>query len=83
MKLHLSTSTSSINSTMEQVIRKLKSISQKTVAMDGIGAREVAAAGEKLSEGLYRIYNRSINESKFPDNWKTGQVIAAFKSGAL
>ena len=75
-------STSSINLTMEQVIRKLKSIPEKTGGMDGIGARELAAAGEKLFEGLYGIYNRSINESKFPDNLKTGQVIAAFKSGA-
>ena len=49
--------------------------------MDGIGARELAAADERLFEGLYGIYNRSINESKFPDNWKRGQVNAAFRSG--
>ena len=75
-------STSSLRLTVEKVIRKLKSISQKTGGMDGIGARELAAAGEKLFEGLYGIYSRSINESKFPENWKTGQVSAAFKSGA-
>ena len=49
--------------------------------MDGISARELTAAGEKLFEGLYGIYSRSISESKFPDKWKTGLVNAAFKRG--
>ena len=75
-------STSSISLIEEQVIKKLKSIPQKTGGMDGIGARELATAGEKLFEGYYGIYNRSINERTFLDNWKTGQVNAAFKNGA-
>ena len=47
--------------------------------MDGLGARELAAADEKLFKGLYGTYY--ISESKFPENRKMGQVKAAFKRG--
>ena len=31
--------------------------------------------------GLYGIYSKSIATCKFPDNWKLGKVITAFKKG--
>ena len=74
-------SCSCINISEELVVKKLSNIPKKAGGTDRICARELAAAGEGLMRGLYGIYSKSIETCKFPDNWKLGKVITAFKKG--
>ena len=65
----------------EQLVQKIKYVKQKSGGTDNISSRELAKAGEALSEGLFGIFNNSINDSVHPEIWKIGMVIPAFKKG--
>ena len=74
-------SSSCIKISEDLVVNKLPNIPKKAGGTDGICARELAAAGESLINGLYGIYSKSIATCKFRDNWKVGKVITAYKKG--
>ena len=63
----------------EQLVEKLKHVKEKSGGTDNISSRELAEAGEALSEGLFGIFKNSIKDSVHPEIWKVGMVIPAFK----
>ena len=72
-------SCSQINLSEEQLVQqKLKHVKQKSGGTDNI-SRELAEAGEALSEGLFGIFKNSIKDSVHSEIWKVGMVIPAFK----
>jgi hypothetical protein len=36
---------------------------------------------EKMAKSLLIIFNKSLQQSKYPSNWKSAHVIAIFKKG--
>jgi hypothetical protein len=36
---------------------------------------------EKIAKPLLIIFNKSLQQSKYPSNWKSAHVIAIFKKG--
>jgi hypothetical protein len=37
---------------------------------------------EKIAKPLLIIFNKSLQQSKYPSNWKSAHVIAIFKKGS-
>ena len=74
-------SCSQIKLSAKQLVQKLKLVKQKSGGTDNISSRELAKAGEALSEGLFGIFKNSIRDSVHPEIWKVGMVIPAFKMG--
>jgi hypothetical protein len=38
---------------------------------------------EKIAKPLLIIFNKSLQQSKYPSNWKSAHVIAIFKKGIV
>ena len=51
------------------------------VGLDQISARLLKDSADVLSPILRNLFNLSIDQKKFPNNWKSVKVIALFKSG--
>ncbi len=61
------------------LIRDLKPSS--SCGVDGLNARLLKAAGPSIYKPLAHIFNLSIENSIFPDAWKTGCITPLFKEG--
>ena len=66
----------------EFVKSQLRSLrANKAVGLDQISARLLKDSADVLSPILRNLFNLSIDQKKFPNNWKSVKVIALFKSG--
>jgi len=48
---------------------------------DGISAKALALAAEVLGDGLRHLFNRCLEEGRFPSCWKVGRVVLLHKEG--
>ena len=70
------------NITDDAVLRKiLKLKSNKGVGPDNIPPKLIKDSAEVIAPYLSYIFNRSLSERKFPDDWKSARVCPIFKSG--
>ena len=46
-----------------------------------IGHKMLRISPEKIAKPLLKIFNKSLQQSKYPSNWKSAHVIAIFKKG--
>ena len=70
------------NITDDAVLRKiLKLKSNKGVGPDNISPKLIKDSAEVIAPYLSYIFNLSLSEGKFPDDWKSARVCPIFKSG--
>ena len=70
------------NITADAVLRKiLKLKSNKGVGPDNISPKLIKDSAEVIAPYLSYIFNLSLSEGKFPDDWKSARVCPIFKSG--
>ena len=55
--------------------------SNKAHGNDGMGSLMLKELANELKGVLTIIYNRSLSESKIPNDWKIANVIPIFKKG--
>ena len=68
--------------TEEIVYKKLCSLkSNKAQGDDGMGSLMLKELANELKGVLTIIYNRSLSESKIPNDWKMSNVTPIFKKG--
>ena len=53
----------------------------KAIGLDKISARLLKDSAPVVAPILTKLFNRSLQSSKFPSIWKSGKVPALFKSG--
>ena len=53
----------------------------KAIGLDKISARLLKDSASLIAPVLTKLFNRSLESSKFPSIWKFGKVTALFKSG--
>ena len=71
-----------IQLSQEEVKKVLQQLnSQKAVGPDKIHNKILSASREVITEGLTLLFNRCLNEGKFPLSWKIALVSPIFKKG--
>lgn len=60
-------------------LNRLKS--NEAIGLDKIRARLLKDSISAITPVLMKLFNRSLELSKFPSIWKSGKVTALFKSG--
>ena len=64
----------------EQIRNQLKKIDiNKSGGSDNIPAIFIKSCSDTLVEPLYLIFNKSLNESIFPDKWKVANIVPIYK----
>ena len=53
----------------------------KATGPDKISNKMLKISPEKIAKPLLIIFNKSLQQSKYPSNWKSAHVIAIFKKG--
>ena len=53
----------------------------KATGPDKISHKMLKISPEKIAKPLLIIFNKSLQQSKYPSNWKSAHVIAIFKKG--
>ena len=53
----------------------------KATGPDKISNKRLTMSPEKITKPLLIIFNKSLQQSKYPSNWKSAHVIAIFKKG--
>ena len=65
------------------VARLLETInSNKATGLDGIPGRILRLSADVVSPSLTKIFNQSLIQGIYPDDWKIAKVIPVFKNGA-
>ena len=54
----------------------------KSMGADEIAPRELRAANNSILRGLKLVIDKSFEESRFPQSWKTAKLKSAFKKGS-
>ncbi len=71
---------SSVTFEVDQVFRLLKSLNiGKATGPDGIGNRLLKECADTLAVPLTDIYNKSMNDTVFPDDWKLSHISPVYK----
>jgi hypothetical protein len=69
--------------TEEMTVKQIDRLNQnKSPGPDTIHPRVIKEAKAELAEPLTIIFNKSIAESKLPEDWKMGQITPIFKKGS-
>jgi hypothetical protein len=69
--------------TEEGILLKLKKLRlDKSPGLDGIHPRVLNEIREEIAYPLSLIYNKSLNSSTLPSDWKSGVVTAIYKKGS-
>jgi hypothetical protein len=69
--------------TEKTVLKAIKGMkNKKSSGLDEITQEQLKAGAEILAIPLTRIINASIEQGKFPDDWKEGIVTPILKKGA-
>ena len=72
---------SSVSITPDKVYKKLKCLKKnKSAGPDGFHPRVLWECADTLKVPLALIFNKSLNESKLPSEWKFGNVKALYKN---
>ena len=73
-----------LSATSEQdVLRELKALNPKKAGgPDNLTPRLLKEVAHELYKPLTALFNKSIEEAKFPGGWKFAKVIALFKKGS-
>jgi hypothetical protein len=53
----------------------------KATGPDKISHKMLKISPEKIAKPLLIIFNKSLQQGKYPSNWKSARVIAIFKKG--
>jgi hypothetical protein len=53
----------------------------KATGPDKISHKMLKISPEKIAKPLLIIFNKSLQQSKYPSNWKSAHVVAIFKKG--
>jgi hypothetical protein len=53
----------------------------KATGPDKISHKMLTISPEKIAKPFLIIFNKSLQQSKYPSNWKNAHVIAIFKKG--
>jgi hypothetical protein len=63
------------------VTRLLETInSNKATGLDGIPGRILMLSADVVSPSLNKIFNQSLIQGIYPDNWKIAKVVPVFKN---
>ena len=67
------------NESMNKAIKKIKP--KKSSGSDGLSQEQLVMGAEALIAPLLTIFNKSIDDEKFPDAWKKAIVSPVLKKG--
>ena len=69
-----------IDITEERVLKKLKQINpSKSAGNDNISNAVLKETAEEITEAVTKIFKRSLEESKLPEDWKTSNITPIYK----
>ena len=72
----------SVNVTSDQIEALIKSLNlNKASGPDLISHKMLKGAAKAISKPITILFNRSLDESTFPDTWKIANVIPIYKKG--